>query len=128
MQAVPKVGTTAYLQAVAPKVDFRDCAQVVKTAQRVCVPVRCFDKVLVIDEWAPLDPEGGHQLKYYAPGVGNIKVGAVGGDTPEVLELTRRKPLSGKDLTTVRKHALAQDHRGYRVSPNVYGRTQPAQR
>ncbi len=128
MQAVPKEGTAAYLQAVAPKVDFRDCAQVVKTAQRVCVPVRCFDKVLVIDEWAPLDPEGGHQLKYYAPGVGNIKVGAVGGDTPEVLELTQWKVLSGNDLAAVRRQALTQDRRGYQVSPKVYGRTQPAQR
>ena len=128
MQAAPKVGTAAYLQAVAPKVDFRDCAQVVQTAQRVCVPVRCFDMVLVIDEWAPLDPEGGHQLKYYAPRVGNIKVGAVGGDTPEVLELTQWQTLSGKDLAAVRKQALAQDHRGYQVSPKVYGRTQPAQR
>jgi len=128
IRKVPKVGTAAYLQAVAPKVDFRDCAQVVQTAQRVCVPVRCFDKVLVIDEWAPLDPEGGHQLKYYAPRVGNIKVGAVGGDTPEVLELTQWQTLSGKDLATVHKQALAQDHRGYQVSPKVYGRTQPAQR
>ena len=126
MQAVPKVGTAAYLQGAAPRVDFRDCAQVAQTGERVCVPVRCFDKVLMIDEWAPLDPEGGHQLKYYAPGVGNIKVGALGGDTPEALELVRWKTLDTKDLAAVRKQALAQDRRGYQVSPKVYGRTQPA--
>ena len=79
---VPRVGTDAYLQGVAPKVDFRDCAQVVQTGQRVCVPVQCYHHVLVIEEWAPLDPEGGHQLKYYAPGVGNVRVGAMGGQTP----------------------------------------------
>ena len=124
----PRVGTGAYLQAVAPKVDFRDCAQVVQTDQRVCVPVRCYHHVLVTEEWAPLDPEGGHQLKYYAPGVGNIKVGAVGGDSAEVLQLSALKRLNGKDLAAVRKQVLEQDSRGYQVSPNVYGRTARAQR
>ncbi len=82
----PRVGTAAYLQGFAPKVDFRDCAQVVQTDQRVCVPVHCYHHVLVTEEWAPLEPDGGHQLKYYAPGVGNIKVGAIGGDHVLVTE------------------------------------------
>jgi hypothetical protein len=123
MLAKPRVGTAAYLQGLAPKVDFRDCAQVVQTDQRVCVPVHCYHDVLVIEEWAPLDPDGGHQLKYYAPGVGNIKVGAIGGANPEVLKLTSLTRLSSKDLAVVRKQVLDQDKRGYRVSPNVYGRT-----
>ncbi len=119
----PRVGTAAYLQGVAPKVDFRDCAQVVQTDQRVCVPVRCYHNVLVTEEWAPLEPDGGHQLKYYAPGVGNIKIGAIGGVNPEVLQLTQLTRLNGKDLAAVRQQVLDQDKRGYRVSPNVYGRT-----
>jgi hypothetical protein len=108
-------------------VDFRDCAQVVQTNKRVCVPVRCYHHVLVIDEWAPLEPEGGHQLKYYAPGVGSIKVGAVGGDSPEVLTLTQSRTLNAKELAVIRRQVLAQDRRGYRVSPDVYGHTPFAQ-
>jgi len=119
----PRVGTAAYLQGVAPKVDFRDCAQVVQTDQKVCVPVRCYHHVLVTEEWAPLEPDGGHQLKYYAPGVGNIQVGAIGGANPEVLQLTALTRLNAKDLAAIRGQVLAQDRRGYRVSPNVYGRT-----
>jgi hypothetical protein len=128
MQPVPRVGTDAYLQGVAPKVDFRDCAQVVHTGRRVCVPVHCYDHVLVIEEWAPLDPAGGHQLKYYAPGVGNVQVGAVGGDTAEVLQLIELKKLNAKDMSAVRNAVLAQDRRGYAVSHDVYARTEPATR
>ncbi len=119
----PRVGTAAYLQGFAPKVDFRDCAQVVQTDQKVCVPVHCYHHVLVTEEWAPLEPDGGHQLKYYAPGVGNIKVGAIGGTNPEVLQLTKLTRLNDKDLAAIHRQVLAQDRRGYRVSPNVYGRT-----
>jgi hypothetical protein len=122
----PRVGGSAYLQGVAPKVEFRDCAKVVQTGQRVCVPVGCYHDVLVTDEWAPLDPEGGHQRKYYAPGVGNVRVGAVGGTNPEVLELSRLTKLGAKALADVREEVLKQDRRGYRVSPRVYGCTPPA--
>jgi hypothetical protein len=79
--------------------------------------------VLVTEEWAPLDPDGGHQLKYYAPGVGNIKVGAIGGTNPEVLQLAKLTKLSNKELAAIRRQVLAQDRRGYKVNPNVYGRT-----
>ena len=45
--------------------------------QRTCVPIGCFDGVLVIDEWDPnSQPEDGHQFNYHAPGVGPVKVGA----------------------------------------------------
>ncbi len=128
MLASPRVGRAAYLQGVAPKVDFRDCAEVVQTGRRVCVPVRCYNNVLVTEEWAPQDPEGGHQLKYYAPGVGNVKIGAIDGVDPEVLQLARHATLSAKKLAAVRQQVLAQDRRGYKVSPKVYGRTAPARR
>lgn len=128
MRAVPRLGSSAYLQGLARKVGFYDCAKVLKTGQRVCVPVHCYDNVLVIDEWAPPEPEGGHQRKYYAPGIGNIRVDAVGGVAREVLELAQLTKLSPKALTAVRSEALAQDRRGYRVSPKVYGRTPPAKR
>jgi hypothetical protein len=123
MVASPRVGDRPYLQGSAPAVEFRDCAQVVQTGQRVCVPVCCFDNVLVTVEWAPLDPAGGDQFKYYAPGVGSIQVKAVGGDTPENLQLAALTKLDGSTLWKVNQAALAQDARGYRVSPDVYART-----
>jgi hypothetical protein len=126
MLAKPTSGRRAYLQGVAPSVEFRDCGKVLRRGQRVCVRIDCFDNALVIDEWAPLDVEGGHQLKYYAHGVGVIRVGAVGGVDQEVLTLTSRTTLSRAALTAINRKVLAQDRRGYRVSRDVYRHTRRA--
>jgi hypothetical protein len=37
--------------------------------QNTCVPVECYEDVLVIEEFERNKP-GAYQLKYYAPGVG----------------------------------------------------------
>jgi hypothetical protein len=124
----PRPGTAPYLQGYAPQVDFFDCAQVTQVGLRVCVTAGCFPNVLVIDEWAPLDPEGGHQLKYYASGVGVIKVGAVGGASAEVLQLESVRRLSAGELATVRREVVKQDRRGRHVSTDVYRLTAPLQR
>jgi hypothetical protein len=126
MLAQPRVRSRAYLQGSSPSVDFRDCAKVSQTGQSLCVQGHRYSNVLVIDEWAPLDPEGGHQLKYYAPGVGGIRVAAAGGASQEVLDLTSFTMLSRAALARVNAQVLAQDRRGYRISPDVYGRTRRA--
>jgi len=123
MLAKPSPGRRAYLQGVAPSVDFRDCGKVMRLGQRVCVRIGCFRNALVVDEWAPLEPEGGHQLKYYAHGVGVIRVGAVGGVNQEVLTLTSRRTLGRAALAAINKRVLAQDRRGYRISRDVYRHT-----
>jgi hypothetical protein len=123
MLAKPYVGRRAYLQGEAASVDFRDCGKVIGVGQRVCVRIGCFNNALVIDEWAPLEPEGGHQLKYYGHGVGVIQVGASGGVNQEVLKLTSRSKLSDAALARINKQVLAQDRRGYRVSKDVYRHT-----
>jgi len=128
MLAKPRVGTPTFLQGLAPKVQFKDCATVFKTGQRTCVPVQCFNDVLVTDEFAPLDPAGGHQRKFFAPGVGTIKVAAAGGVDPEALQLTKAAKLCPAEFAKVREQALKQDHRGYTVSKDVYAKTPPAQR
>ena len=79
MRADPQPNTDSYLQGYAPDVEFLDEATVAKTGERVCVPASCFDDVLVIDEWSPLDAVSGHQLKYYAKGTGNVQIAPVGG-------------------------------------------------
>jgi hypothetical protein len=126
MLAGPRVGSRAYLQGSAPAVGFRDCARVIRSGLTVCVPTGCYRNVLVIDEWSPLEPESGEQLKYYAPGVGTVRVQAVGGDALENLRLAARSRLHGRAMATVNALAMKQDVRGYEVSPDVYGLTQKA--
>ena len=74
----PQLGTPEYLQGWSPDIDFLNCAKVYKMQQKTCVPAGCYDNVLITEERSPLEPESGHQRKYYAPGVGNLRVGAVG--------------------------------------------------
>jgi hypothetical protein len=123
MLAKPAVGTPTYLQGLAPKVAFKDCGTVFQSGQHTCVTLKCYSDVLVVDEFAPLDPTGGHQRKSHAPGVGVIRVEAAGGVDPEALQLTRAAELCASALATVRKAVLAQDSRGYTVSPDVFAKT-----
>jgi hypothetical protein len=124
MLARPRTGTPVYVQGIAPKVDFFDCASVFQTGvQHVCVPTGCYDNVLVTDEFAPNDPAGGHQRKFYAPGVGVVRVTAAGGTDPETLKLTRATKLCKEALAQVRKQVVEQDHRADHVVPKVYGDT-----
>jgi hypothetical protein len=126
MLAAPQLGTPAYLQGSARSVGFLDCAQVSQTGQHVCVPLTCYDNVLVIDEWSPLDPASGHQEKFYAPGVGNIKVTAIDDPEGETLVLTKVTHLNRRGLASARNAALTLEEHAYEVS-KVYRSTAPMQ-
>jgi hypothetical protein len=119
----PQLGTPDYLQGWSPDIDFLVCAKVYKTQQTTCVPVGCYDNVLITEERTPLKPESGRQRKYYAPGVGNIRVGAVG-DPEEALALAEISQLSPEDLAKVRQEALTLEKTAYEVSA-VYRQTSP---
>ena len=123
----PQLGTSWFLQGRAPAIGFLDCGKVYKTGQSTCVPVRCYDNVLVIDEKSPLDPGSGSQRKYYAPGVGNVQIGAVGDKEGETLVLVQIRQLSKQGLADASRHALQLESRAYRVS-DVYAQTAPAVR
>lgn len=128
MLAEPKPGTPSYLQGFAPAIEFADRARVYRTRLRTCVPVDCYGNVLLTDEWNPAEP-GAHQRKYYASGVGNIRIGSAGKDAErETLVLTKLRRLSPPAMAFVRREALKLDARAYRVRPDVYGHTSPAQR
>jgi hypothetical protein len=127
MPADPRPGTASYLQGWAPGIDFADRAKVAAIGRRACVPARCYRHVLVIDEWNPEEP-GARQSKLYAPGVGNVRVGAAGGDEREVLVLSAVRRLGPVRMAKVRAAALALERRAYRVHPKLYGPTPPAQR
>lgn len=124
MQAEPHRNTPAYVQAYSPNVDFLDCGDVFQKHQRVCVPTGCYNDVLVIDEFNPLEPpSAGHQRKFYSAGTGLVKVTAVSGEDQEFLDLVKIKKLTRSQLESVNAQALKLDRRGYTVSKDVYAKT-----
>jgi hypothetical protein len=128
MLANPKVGTPDYAQGFAPPpVEFVDRARVYKKGQKTCVPVKCYNDVLVIEEFEKGVP-GVFHLKYYAPKVGLVKVGWRGANEveKETLALVKRQQLSSKELAKARKTALKLDKRAYKRSSDVYGKTPKA--
>jgi hypothetical protein len=127
MLANPSPDAPTYSQGWAPAVDFTDRGQVYQTRQSVCVPAACYENVLVIDETSKAEPDA-HQLKYYAPDVGNIKVDWKGKDqTQETLELTEIKQLSPDELAKAHAEALQLEKSAYENSKEVYGQTSPAE-
>lgn len=125
MKAEPKLGAPAYSQGFAPPpINWTDHARVHRIGISNCVPVGCYDNVLVTDEFNPDEP-GRHQLKYYARGLGNIRVGWMGAreTDKETLVLVKAVRLAPSALAKARASALAQEARAYRLSENVVGRT-----
>jgi hypothetical protein len=128
MRGNPQPGTPRYRQGFAPTIGFADVAFVVKSGQRACVPTGCYDDVLITDETNPEEPDDGHQLKYYAPEIGNIQAApGRGGKEREVLELTKFTRLSPGALEFARKEALEMEKRAYVKRKDVYGKTPPSQ-
>jgi hypothetical protein len=122
----PKVGATFFLQGFAPDIDFEDCARVAKLNQSVCVPAGCFTKVVETEEKDAFDPAGGIQTKFYAPGVGIVRIGAIGDPMAETLALSDHVMLTGDALASARAEALKLDDRGYQFS-DVYTQTPRAE-
>jgi hypothetical protein len=124
MQGAPQLQQN-YSQGWAPAVEFTDRGQVSQLDQKVCVPTDCYEGVVIIDETSKAEPDA-HQLKYYAPGIGNIKVGWKGEDeTKEKIELTEVNQLSSDELAKVHAEALKEEKHAYEVSKDVYGKTSP---
>jgi hypothetical protein len=127
MKAKPEPGTPSYSQGWGPAVNWTDRAQATASGKRTCVPTGCYEDVLVIEEFSQEDP-GAFQLKYYAPGVGNVRVGWKGKDpSKEILKLVELGRLSPAALAEARAEALEQENRAYRISKDVYAHTSPAE-
>ena len=129
MQADPRLGTPSYSLGWGPAVGFNDRAKVLQTGQRNCVPIGCFEGMMVVDEFNPDEP-GAHQLKYYARGLGNTRVGWMGqGETSkESLVLVEIRHLGARAMAHARTQALRLERSAYTYSPDVYGRTAPLTR
>lgn len=125
MKADPRPGTPSYSQGYAPPpFNWTDRAQVEKAGQKLCVPAGCYKDVLIIVEGSKGEGPDAQQLKYYAPGVGYIKVGwrGKGEKLKETLELTEIVKLAPDALAKARAAALEIEKRAY-----LYGRTPPAE-
>lgn len=124
MKAKPEPGTPSYSQGYAPPpYNWVDRAEVDEIGQKTCVPLRCYEDVLVIAESEPHKPDA-EQLKLYAKGTGFVRVGWRGEKEAEqeTLELVKLDQLGPDEMAEVRADALKLEARAY-----TYGRTPPAE-
>lgn len=127
MMGKPQLDMPNIYQGWGPEVDWSDYARVEQIGLETCVPVDCYTDVLVNAE-ANLDEEGAFQLKYYARGVGEVRIGWRGADpTQEQLQLVEHRQLSPEELAKVHTQALELEKHAYKVSEAAYGQTSPAE-
>jgi hypothetical protein len=124
MPANPTTRTPPWTIAQPPGAD-PDAAQAVQTGQRQCVSFNCFNDVLVVREGkaSALDNE----LKYYAPGVGQIlNAPKRFSHHKDVEQLVNFVYLSAAGLAELSAVALKLDGHARITSPDVYGRSAAA--
>lgn len=126
MPAKPQPGTPSYSQGWGPAVNWTDRGQVDQVGQKASVPAGNYEEVLVIAETSASEVDA-QQLKYFAPGVGNVKVGwrGAGEKTKETLDLIKVEQLDAKAMAEVRAAAMKMEKHAYEVSKNVYAHTPP---
>jgi hypothetical protein len=127
MLAHVKTGTPTYVQGIAPEVKFHDCATVIKDGLHVCTKLRCYDRVAMVDEYAPSEPGNGHQQKYLAPGYSTVKVSNGSGIDIEFLELTSASRVCGAAMDSYVAQTVQEDHRAYTVAPQTWRGTPPVE-
>lgn len=127
MPAEPRIDTPAYPQANAPAVGFLDCGRVLHEHQRACGPSGCYEDVFVIDEHNPLEPDVGHQQKFYSAGTGLVQVTAVGGADQETLSLVKAEKLSDEGLKNINQQALILEQHAYQIGTSDFAKTPGAE-
>ena len=123
MPAHPRPGTPSFSEGYGPPpIYWTDRAKVVGRGLTVRVPAGKYQDVLLIEEYSEQERTG-FQRKYYAPGVGNVKVGWRGDDeAQEVLGLTTAEQLDASGIASARTAARALEARA-----KMYGSTPPSQ-
>ena len=123
----PQAGTPSFPQGWGPAVDWTDRGQIVKMGDETCVPADCYQDVMIIEEFSEAEPNA-YQLKYYAPGVGIVRVGWRGEDaSKENLELVEFIQLAPEQLAEARAAALALEQSAYQHDLEAYNNTPPMQ-
>jgi len=126
MKGRPAPGTPSYSQGWGPAVGFADRGEIYQMGQKTKVPFGSYEDVLVIKESSKEEPDA-YQLKYFARGVGNVRVGWMGEKekSQEVLELVQVSELDSAEMAKVREAALKLEKSAYKNSKKVYARTAP---
>jgi hypothetical protein len=127
IQGNPQLGSAPYVQGIAPAIGFFNAAQVFATGQSTCVPFACFKSVLITNEFSPDEPGAGGAHKYYAPGIGNVRVEPAGSPEMESLQLKTFGALSSSAREQANARVLKLDKRAFEVESAVYGHSTPAQ-
>lgn len=129
MQAHPRIGTPSYAQGWGPAVGWTDRGQVHKVGSQTTVATGDYADVLIIAETSQSEKDA-QQLKYYAPYVGNVRVGwtGTGEKSQETLELVRIDYLTAGQMDEIRAKAHKLEQSAYKISKNVYARTLPLYR
>jgi hypothetical protein len=125
MLAKPTLDAPAYSQGYAPAPFYwTDRARVTQMGTNVKVPAGAYKDVMVIEEWDEESPKGALQTKYYARGVGIVRIGFKGRDkTKEEVALVKIEELSPEAMAEARAEALGLEKRAYE-----YSRTPPVER
>jgi hypothetical protein len=123
MFAEPASHSEALYQGYAPEVEWNDYGRLDEHEDEDCVTAGCFHDVYRFAESSDEEP-GIFQLKSYAKGVGEVRVGwRGGGDSQEDLSLKSRATLKGAALEKVDQLARAMEAHAYAISSGVYGTT-----
>ncbi len=127
MLADPTQQTYAIFQGWAPAVEWSDYGRIDEVEPEDCVRAGCYKEVVRFAE-SSLGEEGIFQLKSYAKGVGEIRVGWRGeAETREELELKAAATLTSAALARYDALARGLEAHAYKISPKLYGQTEPLQ-
>jgi hypothetical protein len=121
----PALGSRSFSQGYSEAVDFTDRGKVDSVGVRTCVPADCYDDCVVIAEGSAGESEL-EQLKYYARGVGNVRVWSRGAKDVDKQRhvLVKVERIDAKELAKVRAAALELERGGY-ARNKTYAQTSP---
>ena len=127
MKAKPQSGTPSYAMGWGPAVDWADRRQTLRSGQKTAVHAGKYDDVVVIKETPKEETTDPFLLKYYAGGVGYVRLGSGGkkAHAKEVLELIKVEQLGAKEMAAIREKAMNLEKSAYKVSKAAYGRSAP---
>jgi hypothetical protein len=127
MFADPTTHTQTWYQGWAPAVEWSDFGRLDESGISDCVTFGCYENVVRFAE-SSNGEEGIFQLKSYAMGIGEVRVGWRGeAETKEELELKSKATIKGAKLAEIRQMALDLEAHAYKISPKIYGTTEPMQ-
>jgi hypothetical protein len=119
MPAEPEVDSLSYAQGWGPNLSWTDRRQIVALDQKVCARAECYEDVLVTEEFSQEQPDS-TQVKFYAPDIGEVKVG-----WSETLELSSLTELTPEALAEIDSAALELEASALVRSKEVYAATVP---